>query len=181
MGIALFVHGVTGFVQGGEDVRVEEILVHAVGDALVAVAQVGGEGVVDLVLAAAVEVVADGAADLVTHLDLGRFGVELVQHAVVYLVGGGDLLDQFDLLGADVGEDLLDIFGLHLRFVIIQQHIVGMIVGFEQICIALVELHDLVHEGFEDGIIGFLTGFTPGGVGLGGEHGALGRPSQAAL
>ncbi len=72
---ALLVHGVAGFVHRAEDAA-ERVLEDARGDAHVADGELGTEGMVRQVLAAAVEVVAVAAHDVFAEVQLrGRFKV----------------------------------------------------------------------------------------------------------
>src|SRR5512136_1885795 len=78
-------------------------------------AEIGAERVRRAVLAAAPEVISEGAHDLHAEGIHRGFIVGQVQEGVVHLWALGNGFDQRHLLGAQRGEDSLHIGGLHTR------------------------------------------------------------------
>ena len=76
---ALLVHGVAGLMDGAEKRVAQIVLVHPGGDAHVAQRKTGGEGMGGLILAAALEVIAQALDHVQAEGQLLRLRVRLVQ------------------------------------------------------------------------------------------------------
>ncbi len=168
-----FIQGVTRLMHGAEQHGGRVVLLEAGRDAHIVDAETGAERMRRAVLAALGPVVAELGGNAHAEGVHLLFVVLAVQEVILHLFGGSDLLEQLDLLGAQVLEDDLDVGGLHPRLEVIQQGVVGMLGRREEGDVPLGEFYHLFEMRAEDGEFRFLTGFHPGIEGFGGDDGRL--------
>ena len=150
----------TGFVDDREERVAQVVLAHAGGDAHVADREARGEGVRREVQAAAVEVITDGSRHLFAKGQLCLGGEMLLEAGVIGERLAGDGLDDRHQLGAQRGEDALDVGGLHARVGIVDER-VGDVVAAGKIAGELARKVEVALK------FGQNPGIVIGGAGLG--------------
>ena len=100
----LLVHCVTGFVDRAEQPVAQIVLLEACGDADITQGELGHEGMVRLVLPAAIEVITQLTNDHFAELALFHFGKDLMDATVINLWLIENMAQERHDLGAQIGE-----------------------------------------------------------------------------
>jgi hypothetical protein len=98
--------------------------------------------------------------------DLERVGVLCVDgprpsHERVVAVDRADLRNQRHELGLELVEDGTDLRGLHPRLVVVEQDVVGLVIAFEAVHVAALQLDRALEVGEEEGVVRLLAGLGP--------------------
>ncbi len=158
---SLIVHGVPGFMQRGEEGWIEEMGVHAGGNAHIAETEIRGKGMGGSVLAATLEVIAEFFDHGQAKIPLLLLVEGLMDRRVVHLLALADGANQFDLPWTQRFEHLPNLRRLHPNLVLVQQRIINMFVRLEEIAVLPVERHNLLEVRLKVGEVGFGARLPP--------------------
>ena len=169
----MLVEAVAALVHGGED-RGDVVFLVARGQADVLGARAGCERVHRQVEPRERRVVAEPLDDL-QRVRVLRVDRPRALHEGVVAVHRADLGDQRHQLGLQVVEDLAHLGGLHPRLVVVEEDVVRLVVAFEALDIAALQLDRALEVGEEEGVVVLGSRLRPHVVGVGGGAGHLGR------
>jgi hypothetical protein len=162
----MLVQPVAVLVHRGEE-RLEAVLVVVRRDADVVDAGAGGERMLGGIDAPRVGPVAEEVDDLVVERDLAVEWEVAAQERVV-CVAIAQLRDQRDELVLDLLEDACDVGRLHLRLEVVQEDVVGLVLGLEALDVASAELDVALERPEEELEVRRLLRLLPYRVRLGG-------------
>src|SRR3989304_9712779 len=117
---SLLVHAVPGFMHGTEHSGCYQVFNDPGGDAHVANAEAGGEGMRRAVLPSSFPVISEAGDDIYAKIPLLLVFVLQGQETVINLRAGADGANQFNLLRAQPVENILDVGSFEPGFEIIQ-------------------------------------------------------------
>jgi hypothetical protein len=152
-------------VQRAEQGHIQEALVDPGRDADIIDAEVGRKGVGRFILPAALPVVPVAGDHFDAKIPLFLFVIFQVQETIINLGLLGNRLDQFDLLRAQHRKDGLHLSRLHPGFETVQDDIIRVLVGGEELDISLAQIDDLFQVRLEDAEVIFSPGLGPGAKG----------------
>ena len=181
---ALLVHGMARLVQDREQAIADVVLLDARGDAHVARVQPRAEGMMRLVEAAAIEVVAEALDDGEAEVELRLLGEFAVQRRVGGRLLLGDGAHDGHQLGAQLLEQGAHAGDRHALVRTVDQRIGDVLVGAEVVGILAAEVERLLqvraHGGevvgrprARPGVVGGRAHLAPAGDELGGHPGGL--------
>ena len=133
-------------MQGGEQRLAEVVLAHARGDAHVAGGELGAERMVRLVLAAALEVVAEALDDGEAERQLRRLGKRAAQAAVVGRRLLGDGAHDRHQRRAQLGEQRPHRGRRHALVGAVDQRVGDVLVGREEVGVSAAEVERLLEQ-----------------------------------
>ena len=165
---ALLIHGVAGFVQGGED-RISQMRVLAAGgDAHVAITEADREGMVRFIQAATGKIIAVGGADFPREFVL-LFLREIAEEAgIIDRFRGLDSLHERYEGGAQIGENGADLGGRHPFFGASDERIGDVVITGEEAGVFAGEEQRLFEVRLYGGEVVFGASGGPYGKSLGG-------------